>query len=42
MIDDGVLIKKDESLSVNDSMKDTIDKFLTFLDSKGELKRIKT
>lgn len=39
MLNDGIVFKENESLSVNQAMKDTLEKFLNYLTDKGEFKR---
>ncbi|WP_299126208.1 hypothetical protein [uncultured Winogradskyella sp.] len=39
MLNDGVVFKENEELSINQAMKDTLEKFLNFLTDKGEFKR---
>jgi hypothetical protein len=39
MISDGILYKENDKLSVNQPMKDTINKFIDFLKEKGEFKK---
>ncbi|WP_268225126.1 Crp/Fnr family transcriptional regulator [Sinomicrobium oceani] len=36
MVQDGVLIKEDDTLKINQAMRDTIEKFTIFLKNKGE------
>ena len=36
MVQDGVLIKEDDALTINQAMRDTIEKFNIFLKNKGE------
>jgi hypothetical protein len=39
MFSDGILYKENDKLSVNQPMKDTINKFIDFLKEKGEFKK---
>tara|TARA_B110000908_G_C10177984_1_gene414209 strand:+ start:88 stop:1230 length:1143 start_codon:yes stop_codon:yes gene_type:complete len=41
MLNDGIVFKESETLSVNLAMKDTLEKFLNYLIVKGEFKRNK-
>jgi len=38
MLSDGIVFKEQDNLVVNQAMKDTLDKFVTFLEENGELK----
>jgi len=39
MLNDGIVFKENEELSINQVMKDSLEKFLNFLTDKGEFKR---
>lgn len=39
MTNDGILFKEKEKLTINQAMKDTLDKFIAFLKEKGEFKK---
>ncbi|WP_243350250.1 hypothetical protein [Parabacteroides sp. FAFU027] len=39
MINDGIVFKEQDKLVVNQAMKDTLDKFVSFLKDKGELRK---
>ncbi len=39
MTNDGILFKEKEKLTINQAMRDTLDKFITFLNEKGEFKK---
>lgn len=41
MINDGVIFKEQDTLKINQAMKDTLEKFLAFLKEKGEFKKDK-
>lgn len=39
MINDGIVFKENDNLVINQAMKDTLNKFVSFLKEKGEFKR---
>lgn len=39
MIKDGIVFKDDDKLNINQAMKDTLERFVAYLEEKGEFKR---